>query len=728
MMHTADGQAAPGQAPGQAPGTERGDRDLPALGACLIHASDGLGCPVSRADVEAACVGDNRELGIRAAIELGERRGLRIGFGKLALAEIDQSIAPAILILSHDRAVVVEGCGDRGTLVVYDPELGGGSFEVSQDRLAAIYTGYALLPRIARNAHASSAGASGGHWFWTTLAQNRWIYAQVMIAAMVANILALPISLFTMVVYDRVIPNEAVDSLVALTIGVGAALVFDFVIKTVRAAFVDRAGKKADKQMGMLIFDQLLDLRMRARKGSVGAIANTMREFETLREFFASATVVAVVDIPFIFIFVAVIYLIGGPLALVPLLAIPAVLILGLAVQPILARLAERSFAEGQIKQTVLVEAISGLETIKAVGASRRMKARWEDAVDRQSDHGVKSRAVTQFALNGTAFVQQFAQIAIVFYGVFLIMEGTTSMGALIASVILMGRALAPLAQIAQTLTRLNAALTSYRSINALMKSEREHPGERQWLSRPYLSGDIVFENVSFSYQDDGRDTLRNVSFRIKAGEKVAILGQIGSGKSTIARLILGLYEQKDGSVLVDGTDIRQIDPIDLRRNIGSVLQDIWLLSGTVRENIALGAYRPSDEDVLAAAKIAGVDDFISRNPAGYDLKLAERGEGLSGGQRQAIALARALVGRPPILLLDEPTASMDVQTERQVIRRLREEAKDRTVVVITHRVSLLDLVDRVIVIDNGQVAVDGPKSVLNSRSGVAQPVQIRPA
>lgn len=704
------------------------DGGLPPLGECLIHAADGLGCRISRSEVEAACVGENRDFGARTAIELGERRGLRIGFGKLALAEIDESVVPAILMLSHDRAVVVEGRGDRDTLIVFDPALGGGSVEVSQERLAATYTGYGLLPRIARNAHPSSAVPMGGHWFWSTLAQSRWIYVQVVIAAMVANILALPISLFTMVVYDRVIPNEAVDSLVALTIGVGAALVFDFVIKTVRAAFVDRAGKKADKQMGMLIFDQLLDLRLRARKGSVGAIANTLREFETLREFFASATIVAIVDIPFIVIFIAVIYVIGGPLALIPLMAVPTVLILGFSVQPILARLAERSFAEGQIKQTVLIETISGLETIKAVGASRRMKARWEDAVDRQSDHGVKSRAVTQFALNATGFVQQFAQIAIVFYGVFLIMEGTTSMGALIASVILMGRALAPLAQIAQTMTRLNAALTSYRSINALMKAEREHPAASQWLSRPHLSGDIVFENVSFTYQEDGRETLRNVSFRIKPGEKVAILGQIGSGKSTIARLILGLYEQKDGSILIDGADIRQIDPVDLRRNIGSVLQDVWLLSGTVRENIALGAYRPSDADILAAAKIAGVDDFISRHPSGYDLKLAERGEGLSGGQRQAISLARALVGRPPILLLDEPTASMDVQTERQVMRRLQEEAKDRTVIVITHRVSLLELVDRVIVIDNGQVAMDGPKSALNSRSGVAQPAQIRPA
>lgn len=716
---------APGAAP--IPEAEPHDADLPPLGACLIHVADELGCPITRGDVDAARVGEAGEFGIRAAMELAERRGLRGGFGKLALSAIDATVTPVILLMQHDRAVVVEGMDRDGAFIVHDPALKRGSTAMSAETLSSGYTGYSLLLRVARNAPSPSAARERGHWFWSTLARNRWIYAQVILAAMVANILALPISLFTMIVYDRIIPNEAVESLVALTIGVAVALIFDFIIKTVRAAFVDRAGKHADRQMGMLIFDQLLDLRMRAKKGSVGAIANTMREFETLREFFASATIVAIVDIPFIVIFVFVIYVIGGPLALVPLVAVPLVLLVGLAVQPFLARLAERSFAEGQIKQTVLVEAISGLETIKAVGASRRMKARWEDAVERQSEYGIRSRAVTQFALNATSFVQQFAQIAIVFYGVFLIMDGQTSMGALIASVILMGRALAPLAQIAQTLTRLNAALTSYRSLNGLMKSEREHPDSRQWLSRPHLKGDIAFENVNFSYRDEGRGTLRNVSFRIRAGEKVAILGQIGCGKSTIARMILGLYEPKDGSILIDGTDIRQIDPVDLRRNVGAVLQDVWLLSGTVRENIAMGAYRPSDEEVLAAARIAGVDDFMSRNPAGYDFVLAERGEGLSGGQRQAISLARALVGRKPILLLDEPTASMDMQTEAQVIRRLREETKDRTVVIITHRVSLLDLVDRVIVIDDGQVVLDGPKSALNARPGVAKPAQIRP-
>jgi ATP-binding cassette subfamily C protein LapB len=517
-----------------------------------------------------------------------------------------------------------------------------------------------------------------------------------------------------MVVYDRVLPNEAVESLVALTIGVGIALFFDFLIKSLRSGFVDRAGQRADVVMGRLIFDNLLDMQMRAKKGSTGALASTLREFESLRDFFTSATLVAVVDLPFIFLFLGVIYMIGGSLALVPALCIPIVLLVGIGVQPLLSRLSDFSSKDGQSKQSILVETLSGLETIKAVGAARQMRARWEEAVERQADHGVRSRAISQFALNITAFVQQGAQVMIVFYGVFLIMDGQVSMGALIGSVMLTGRCLAPLAQLVQTLTRLNQARTSFKSLNALMKSESERPIGRSWLSRPRLEGEITFSDVHFSYPDAVDETLKGLSFHIKKGERVAILGKIGCGKSTVARLILGLYEPKAGAVLIDGTDIRQIDPGDIRRNIGSVLQDVWLFSGTIRDNISIGTMRPQDNDILVASKIAGVDTFVSKHPSGYDMILAERGEGLSGGQRQAITLARALIGRPPILLMDEPTSSMDVQNEAEVISRLSAHIGDRTLVIITHRTSLLELVDRVIVIDQGKVVADGPKSILS--------------
>jgi ATP-binding cassette subfamily C protein LapB len=442
-------------------------------------------------------------------------------------------------------------------------------------------------------------------------------------------------------------------------------------------------------------------------------MANTLREFETSRDFFTSASVVAVVDLPFILLFIFVINLIGGPLALIPAIAVPTVLLIGIIVQPFLGKLAERSHADGQSKQSVLVETISGLETIKSSGASRYMRARWEDSISKQSEHATQSRSITQFALNATAFTQQVAQVMIIFYGVFLISDGVTSMGALIASVILTGRCLAPLAQLAQTLTRVNQVRTSFRNLNDLMQSGSERPDDRSWISRPTLKGQITFEDVRFTYPGQLVDTLKGVSFTIEPGEKVAILGRIGSGKSTIARMLLGLYQPSGGAIRVDGVDIRQIDPGDLRRNVGAVLQDVWLFSGTLRDNLAIGGIRPSDENILRASRIAGVEEFVAKHPSGYDMPLGEKGEGLSGGQKQAITLARALVDAPPILLLDEPTSAMDVQNEAAVIQNLRSEMADSTMVIITHRTSLLDLVDRVIVIGDGKVQADGPKSLL---------------
>ncbi len=689
--------------------------EMTPLEACMLYAAAHLDRPLTLAALHAVQSSEEEDrLGVREVITAAERAGLQAAFGARKLRAFDRTLTPAILLLQDGRAVVLHGVEADETLAIHDPLLGEGIGQIARSDLEQVYTGYAILlrPEHRDDINANIEGRSG-HWFWSALAANKWSYSQVLLAAILANFLGLTTSIFIMVVYDRVLPNEATESLIALTLGVGIALLFDFLIKTLRAGFIDRAGQRADLLMGRRIFDQLLDLQMKARKGSTGALASTLREFETLRDFFTSATLVAVVDLPFIFLFIWVIYLIGGPLALVPALAVPAVLFIGLAVQPVLARMAEKSFADGQSKQSVLVETVSGLETIKASGAARHMRARWEEAIKRQSEHGLRSRAVTQFAMNATGFAQQAAQVMIVFYGVFLITEGAVSMGALIASVILTGRTLAPLAQLAQTLTRLNQARSSYRSIDALMRADSERPEGRHWLSRPRLEGRIQLDDVHFAYPDQLVTTLNGVSFTIEPGEKVAILGRIGSGKSTVARMILGLYAPDKGAVLIDDTDIRQIDPGDLRRNVGSVLQDVWLFSGTVRENIAIGARNPRDTEILEAAKIAGVEDFIARHPSGYDLQLAERGEGLSGGQRQAITLARALAGQPPILLLDEPTSAMDVQNERDVIERLKAHTQDRTMVIVTHRTSLLDLVDRVIVIEDGKVVADGDKSIL---------------
>lgn len=683
---------------------------------CLTHISAELNRPITTAALQSHQIRQETGFGVPDAIAIAERAGLQVGFGQTSLDTLDKIPLPAILLLEEDRAVVVHSKRTDGVCIVYDPEATDRLIESKQTDLAKHYTGFALIFRpLLQSTGEGRRSDRKGHWFWSTMIQNRWMYAQVILAAALTNILGLVTSLFTMVVYDRILPNNATESLIALTVGVGIALVFDFVVKSLRSSFIDRAGQRADNAMGRKIFDQLLDMQMQAKKGSTGAMASTLREFETLREFFTSATLVAVVDLPFIFLFLWVISMIGGPLVWVPAIAVPVVLILGIGVQPLLAKLADQNFRDGQSKQSVLVETVSGLETIKAVGAGRIMRARWEEAISKQSEHGMKTRAISQFALNATAFTQQAAQILIIFYGVFLIAEGTISMGALIAASLLTGRALGPLAQLAQTLVRLNGARTSFRSLDQIMQTDSEYPADRRWLSRPTLDGQIKFENVAFAYPDQQMNALNDVSFTIEPGEKVAILGRIGSGKSTVARLILGLYAPKSGTVLIDGTDIRQIDPGDLRRNVGSVLQDIWLFSGTVRDNIAVGTMRPRDEEILEVARLAGVDEFVRKHPQGYDMILAERGEGLSGGQKQAITLARALLGDPPILLMDEPTSSMDVQSEQAVLTKLKTHLADRTVVMVTHRTSLLELVDRVIVIDDGRVVADGPKSILSS-------------
>jgi ATP-binding cassette, subfamily C, bacterial LapB len=685
-----------------------------ALERCVLHVSEHHGRPVTLGALHDALAGHGRSgvTGqVRAAIAAGEQAGMQAAFGHYPLAQIDAGVMPAIVLTNSGGAVVLHR-RDGETAVIHDPRSGEGLIEVPTAELERDLTGHVLIlrPEHRRAADEREAGIRG-HWFRDALAANRWSYVQVALAALMINSLALVTSLFTMVVYDRILPSGATESLFALTIGVAVALVFDALLKTLRAGFIDHAGKRADLEMGQKIFDHVIETEMAARKGAVGAVSATLREFESLRDFFTSATMVALVDLPFVIIFVGAIYLLAGPLAIVPAIAVPLVLLIGVAVQPILGRLADRVLSEGQLKQTVLVETLTGIESIKAAGAGRQMRGRWADAMQSQSAYSVKSRAVTQGAINATGFVQQAAQILIVVYGALLVVSGQITSGVLIAAVILTGRALAPLALISQTLTRLHQARSSYRSLEALMQAPSEHPVGRQFLSRPKLSGEVSFDRVSFSYPDQQGAALDDVSLDIAPGERVAILGPIGSGKSTIARLILGLYQPTEGAVLADGIDIRQIDPTDLRRNIGAVLQEPWLLSGTLRENIAFGAVRPRDQEILEAARLAGVEEFAARHPEGYDMHIAERGQGLSGGQRQAVALARALMGDPPILLLDEPTAAMDIQSEAALIARLKATLDARTLIVITHRTSLLDLVDRVIVLDGGKVVADGPKS-----------------
>ena len=573
----------------------------------------------------------------------------------------------------------------------------------------------------------NDAARSEGHvrppivadWLMRPIRASRGTYLQVAMAAALINLFALATAIFSMVVYDRVVPNNATNSLVVLAIGIGIVLAFDFVLKTLRAYFIDVAGIAIDREVGGAIFAQMLRMKMAQRRGSTGAFAGSLREFETLRDFFASATLAAVVDVPFLIIFMVVIGLIGGWLVLVPVAMVPLVLIVGFAIQPSLERLTARAMREGLSKQGVLVESVGALETIKSVDGGSLLAKRWETAVDGHADLSMRQRAVAGVAINVAGLAQNLSYIGVIIFGVALIARGELTMGGMIACSILAGRAVAPLGQIAGLLTRIAHARTAYRELDLLMGAGGEVDAARDYLRRDTVDGTIELREVGFRYPGQQARALAGVSFTVKPGERVGILGRTGSGKSTIARLVLGLYEPAEGAVLVDGSDVRQFHPDDLRHHVGAVLQDVTLLSGSVRDNIALGRAGIDDAEVLRVAALAGVHDFMGAIPGGYDLRLADRGEGLSGGQKQAIAIARALAGRPRVLLLDEPTSAMDTQSENALIARLGSELEGRTLVLVTHRASMLRLVERVIILDNGKVVADGPRDeVLRATMG----------
>jgi ATP-binding cassette subfamily C protein LapB len=447
-------------------------------------------------------------------------------------------------------------------------------------------------------------------------------------------------------------------------------------------------------------------------------MAGTIREFETLREFFNSSTLVILIDLPFVFFFIYVIYLIAGPLAYVPLIAVPLVIIVGLGIQPFLARITKGSVESGMNKQAVLVETLNGLETVTATGSGKLMKKRYEEALNNQSDSGNRIRALSMFIVNFAASVQQYAQVAAIFFGVYLIVEGTITQGALIGAVILGGRTMSPLSQLANTLSRANGALTAYKNLSKLIGNRYSLSDNTSPISRPNFLGEIEFKNVSYKFEGSTQPVLSNLSFKIPAGQKVALVGKMGSGKSTLSRLIAGIYEPTEGAILIDGVDVRQIDPADTRKNVGMMLQDSWLFSGTVRENIQMGFNEYDDDHLLKICKIAGVDEFVGAHPKGYDLEIKERGVGLSGGQRQTINLARSLLHDPQILLLDEPTSSMDQGTEKKVVDSLQEFSTKKTMLIVTHRNPIFALVDRVFVLENGKIVADQTPEQLGIKKG----------
>ena len=681
--------------------------------ACLVLLTKMLHRPHSAESLAAGLPLVNNQLTPELFIRAAVRAGLSAKLVKRPLNKISGLVLPAVLLLKDRQACVLAEFKGADDATIIQPESGAGVKDIALAELEQSYAGYAIFvqPQFRFDARTEqSAAPRPRHWFWDTLLQSRNLYGEVLVASLLINLFALASPLFIMNVYDRVVPNRAVETLWVLAIGVTIAFTFDIVMRTLRGYFIDIAGKRADVIMSATIFEQVLGIQMAARPPSVGAFANNLHEFESFRDFFTSATLTTLIDLPFAVLFILVIALLGGPLAWIPLAAIPLVIGVGVLLQAPLNDTVKETYQHLGQKHATLIETLTGLETLKSIGAESPMQRRWEQTVGVLATLGLKTRFLSALGVNFSTFVQQIATIAVVVYGVYLIAAGDLTMGALIACTLLAGRALAPLSQVAGLLARYHQSVATLHTLNKIMELPVERPVGKVFLHRPGLQGGIEFKDVSFSYPNQQVSALNGISFKIAPGERVAVIGRIGSGKSTLEKLILGLYPPASGAILIDGADLRQLDPAELRRNIGYVPQDIGLFYGTVKDNIVLGAPYADDAAVLRAAEIAGVTEFVNRHPQGFDLQVGERGEGLSGGQRQTIAIARALLLEPPILLLDEPSNAMDNSTEERFKQKLAALLTGRTLLLVTHRASLLSLVNRVIVMDGGRVIADGPK------------------
>ncbi len=653
------------------------------------------------------------KVSVGACLRSAERAGLksRVMY-RPKLSDVSPLTLPCILLLKGDGSCVLTKLGAEEATVVL-PELGDGEQVMSRAALEESYSGYAVFGALESRADARTEPVRRRRekrWFWDVLRFYMPIYRHVALASVVVNTIAVVSSLFVMNVYDRVIPNNAYETLWVLAAGVSLAYLFDFILRSLRSHFVDIAGRNADVVLSSRLVEKVLSMRLDARPESTGALVNNLREFESLREFFSSTTFLACIDIPFLVLFFALLAFIGGPLVALPLLAMPVLLGMGMYWQMAARKSAEKSYRHSMQKNALLVEMVNGLETVKGCMAESRMQRLWEAVAGISAQSSNEARRYSTRAVAFATFVTQLVTVGMVIWGVYRIGAGEMSMGGLIGCNILVGRIMAPLLQLASLLTRLQNSRVSLKALDTLMQLPSENQDESACMDFGSLKSDFVLDNVSFTYPGAQLPALSGVSLRIRPGEKVGVIGKMGSGKSSLGKLLIGLYQPQEGAVLFGGVDIRQLATADLRSRVGVLPQEVVLFYGSVRDNIALGDPTVNDHLILRASAISGVADFVKFNPAGYGAQVGEQGRNLSGGQRQAVGLARALVRDPDVLILDEPTSNMDVDSELLVQRRLAPVVKDKTLILITHRLSMLRIVDRIVVMDGGKVVMDGPR------------------
>jgi len=680
---------------------------------CLLLVAHLEGRTTSKASVSSGLPLEDGKLPVVMFNRAANRAGLASTMLSRELDDIPVEVLPAILILKSGEAVVLTDINHEQKIAIILNSNTHLPNQIDYEQLKEQYAGHVFYlrpmqqfdsrtPKIYKEGHE--------HWFWGALKGSWKIYRDVLIASFLINLFVLAQPLFVMNVYDRVVPNNAVETLWALAIGVVIVYVFDLALKMLRAYMVELAAKRTDVVLSAQLFEKVLNLKMMARPNSTGAFASRLHDFDMLRNFVTSSTMLTLIDLPFVVVFLAFMAYLGGWLVFVPIVIFPIAVYIGLHAQKKLRPTIENVMRGSAKKSATLVESLVGVEAIKTMCAESQVQRSWEQAVGYVSQWSLQSRLISNSALQGVQFLQQIAMVAIVVWGVYLISAQNLTLGGLIACVILNGRALAPLSQVANLLVSYDHAEATLKSLDEVMALPVEREQDKRYLHRPVFDGDLSLKQVTFRYLEQPAAALENVSLNIKAGEKVAIIGRIGSGKSTLAKMLIRLYEPDNGAVTIDGFDAQQLDPADLRSNIGYVAQNETLFFGTVRDNITYGLTGVADEDVVEAARKAGILGFVNSHPLGFEMPVGERGETLSGGQRSAIAMARVFLRNPRVLIMDEPTSAMDQGTEEYMRQQLKSEFSSSTLVLITHKMNMLDLVDRLIVMDRGAIVADGPK------------------
>ncbi|PNV84464.1 MAG: type I secretion system permease/ATPase [Sulfurimonas sp.] len=643
-----------------------------------------------------------------------EKAGLKSSIIKRPLSQISSLQLPIIILLSNQNACILESFNkDRTEAKIIMPAEEAVEQWVDIDVLEDEYIGYGFLIKKAfkhSDETDNTLKLNQKHWFWSTLKLSISTYKEVLYASLLINIFVLASPLFTMNVYDRVVPNNAIETLWVFAIGVIVVMGLDTFLKFTRTYLLENAAKKSDVIMSSIIFEKILNLKMANHPASVGTFASKLKDFDSVRSFLTSATMAIVIDLPFTVIFLLVIAYLGGNIVLIPLISVILIISYAFFLKNSLKKSIKDTHEASADKNSILIEALNNIETLKTLGTLGQIQWKWEEATGEIAKRSLKSRTLSASLPIITGFFIQLNRVMVIVYGVYLIKDFELSMGGLIAVVLLSARVVSPMGQVASILTNYEDTKASYESLNEIISQPSERPAGKSFVQTPEFSGDIEFKEVTFTYPYNDVPALKNVSFKINPGEQVAIIGRMGSGKSTIQKLLLGLYEPDSGQILIDGIDIKQIDPADLRKHMSYVSQDILLFKGTVEDNIKFRATHATNGAMIRAAHISCADEFIRKHPRGYEMPIRERGQGLSGGQKQSIGIARAFLVSSPIMLMDEPSNAMDQTTESKLLKNFEKNLQGVTSIIVTQKMSLLKIVDRIIVLHEGRVIIDAPK------------------